>query len=132
MHRLGSGRNCNRRRFSLLDQIPDQVRNLRDLVEVSDDDCKNMLCMDRREFNRFCNLLTNVGGLKNSKHIVAREKVGMFLYILAHHTKNRAIKFQFKRSGQTISKYFYEVLQSILVLTSVQLLILTPRFMWKK
>ncbi|KAL8501846.1 hypothetical protein ACS0TY_021093 [Phlomoides rotata] len=119
MHRLRCSRNYNRRRFSLLDRIPDQVRNLRDLVEVSDDDCKTMLRMDRRAFNRFCHLLISLGGLKNSKHVIAREKVVMFLYILAHHTKNRAIKFQFKRSGQTVSKYFHSVLQSVLKLHSL-------------
>ncbi|KAL8504609.1 hypothetical protein ACS0TY_015971 [Phlomoides rotata] len=119
MHRLRCSWNYNRRRFSLVDRIPDQVRNLRDLVEVSDDDCKNMLRMDRGAFNRFCHILISVGGLKNSKHVVAREKVAMFLYILAHHTKNRAIKFQFKRSGQTVSKYFHMVLRSVLKLHSL-------------
>ncbi|KAL8545179.1 hypothetical protein ACS0TY_005393 [Phlomoides rotata] len=34
--------------------------------------------------------------------------------ILAHHTKNRYVKFAFKRSGQTISKHFHAVLNSVL------------------
>ncbi|KAL8470799.1 hypothetical protein ACS0TY_033396 [Phlomoides rotata] len=49
----------------------------------------------------------------------------MFLYVLAHHTKNRAMKFQFKRSGQTISKYFHGVLQFVLKLHS--LFLVTPQ-----
>ncbi|KAL8498797.1 hypothetical protein ACS0TY_021938 [Phlomoides rotata] len=39
-------RNRRRRRFSYLDQIPGQVNNLRDLVDVNDEDCKKMLRMD--------------------------------------------------------------------------------------
>ncbi|KAL8469295.1 hypothetical protein ACS0TY_032206 [Phlomoides rotata] len=66
-------------------QIEDGL-NLKELVEVSDDDCKNVLRM-RIEWR----------GLNNSKHVSAKDKVDMFLFILAHHTKNRVVKFQFKR-----------------------------------
>ncbi|KAL8487643.1 hypothetical protein ACS0TY_024093 [Phlomoides rotata] len=38
----------------------------------------------------------------------------MFFSILAHHTKNRCVKFAFKRSGQTVSKHFHAVLNSVL------------------
>ncbi|KAL8469199.1 hypothetical protein ACS0TY_032143 [Phlomoides rotata] len=51
MHQMRTIRNFNGRRFSLLDRIPDQVRHLRDLVDVSNDDCKNMLQMDLMTFN---------------------------------------------------------------------------------
>ncbi|KAL8476866.1 hypothetical protein ACS0TY_029241 [Phlomoides rotata] len=40
----------------------------------------------------------------------------MFLSILAHHTKNRSVTFQFKRSGKIVSKYFHSVLRSVLKL----------------
>ncbi|KAL7242858.1 hypothetical protein ACSBR1_015286 [Camellia fascicularis] len=38
----------------------------------------------------------------------------MFLNVLAHHTKNRKIKFIFMRSGQTVSKHFNNVLKAVL------------------
>ncbi|GMP62487.1 hypothetical protein CsSME_00024583 [Camellia sinensis var. sinensis] len=38
----------------------------------------------------------------------------MFLNVLAHHTKNRKIKFNFMWSGQTISKHFNNVLRAML------------------
>ena len=38
----------------------------------------------------------------------------MFLHTLAHHEKNRVIKFRFFRSGETVSKYFHNVLHSII------------------
>ncbi|KAL8485040.1 hypothetical protein ACS0TY_027371 [Phlomoides rotata] len=118
MHRAKRLRNTNRRWFSLLERIPTQIKNLSELVDVSDDDCKNVLRMDRLAFLRFCNVLVSDGGLKNSKHVSAKEKVAIFLFILAHHSKNRIAKFQFKRSGQTISKYFHGVLHCVLKLHS--------------
>ncbi|KAL8492832.1 hypothetical protein ACS0TY_024144 [Phlomoides rotata] len=72
----------NRRSFSVLDRVLIQLRNLSDLVD-------------------------SVGGLKPSRRVTVTEKVAMFLSILAHHTKNRYVKFQFKQSGQTVSKHFH-------------------------
>jgi hypothetical protein len=42
------------------------------------------------------------------------ELVAMFLHILAHHVKNRMIRRQFVRSGETISRHFINVLLSVL------------------
>ncbi|KAL8471277.1 hypothetical protein ACS0TY_028795 [Phlomoides rotata] len=109
-------------RFSLLDKIPRQIRNLHDLVGVSDNDCKDAIRMDRVAFDQLCGLLQTIGGLKNSKYVCVQEKVAMFLIILAHHTKNRTVKFQFKRSGHTVSKYFHDVLQCVCKLHSLFLI----------
>ncbi|KAL8471992.1 hypothetical protein ACS0TY_029288 [Phlomoides rotata] len=114
-------RNNHRRRFSMLDRIPGQISNLRDLVDVSDEDCKNVLRMDRITFSRFCNLLQISAGLTNSKHVTVKEieSRNFFLCILAHHTKNRCVRYKFKRSGQMISKHFHFVLQCVLKLHSL-------------
>ncbi|KAL8476598.1 hypothetical protein ACS0TY_029046 [Phlomoides rotata] len=87
-----------------------------ELVHLSDEDCKNNLRMDRAAFHRLCQLLYDLGGLRNSRYVNVQEKVAVFLSILAHHTKNRSLKYQFKRSGQTISKHFHSVLRSVLKL----------------
>ncbi|KAL8534392.1 hypothetical protein ACS0TY_010420 [Phlomoides rotata] len=108
---VGNGR---RRKFSIMDRIPAQIQNMSDLVRVSDEDCKNKLRIDRNSFYRLCDLLQNNSGLKPSKYISVYEKVVMFLSILAHHSNNRCVKFQFKRSGQTVSKQFHDVLHSVL------------------
>jgi hypothetical protein len=42
------------------------------------------------------------------------ELVAMFLHILAHHVKNRMIRRQFVRSGETIIRHFINVLLSVL------------------
>ncbi|KAL8528631.1 hypothetical protein ACS0TY_006174 [Phlomoides rotata] len=90
------------------------MRNLHDLVMVSDDDSKDQLRMDRASFHKLCGMVKTIGGLKSSQNVSVEEKVAMFLTILAHHTKNSCVKFQFKRSGQTVSKYFHHVLNCIL------------------
>ncbi|KAL8493331.1 hypothetical protein ACS0TY_024520 [Phlomoides rotata] len=81
--------------------------------------------MDRDTFHKLCDMLQSFGGLKSSRRVTVIEKVAMFLSILAHHTKNRCVKFQFKRSGQTVSKHFHAVLHCVLRMHS--LLLVKPK-----
>ncbi|KAL0438707.1 UNVERIFIED_CONTAM: hypothetical protein Slati_2353700 [Sesamum latifolium] len=74
-------------------------------------------------FCRLCYLLEQLGGLKDTKS--GKEQVAIFLSILAHHTKNRVVKYNFKRSGRTISKHFHAVLNAVLKLHPV--LLATPQ-----
>ncbi|KAL8481366.1 hypothetical protein ACS0TY_027759 [Phlomoides rotata] len=110
-----------RRRFSVLDRVPTQIKNLSDLVDVNDEDCRDQLRMDRATFHKLCDMLQSFGGLKSSRRVTVIEKVAMFLSVLAHHTKNRCVKFQFKRSGQTVSKHFHAVLHCVLRMHSLLL-----------
>ncbi|KAL8505780.1 hypothetical protein ACS0TY_016845 [Phlomoides rotata] len=104
----------HRRIFTILDRIPAQMKNMSYLCEVSDVDCRDQLRMDRATFHKLCFILQSVCGLKSSRRVCVPEKVAMFLSILSHHTKNKCVKFAFKRSGQTISKHFHAVLNSVL------------------
>ncbi|KAL8499692.1 hypothetical protein ACS0TY_019607 [Phlomoides rotata] len=110
-----------RMRFSVLDRVPTQIKNLSDLVDISDEDCRDQLRMDRATFHKLCDMLQSFGGLKSSRRVTVTEKVAMFLSVLAHHTKNRCVKFQFKRSGQTVSKHFHTVLHCVLQMHSLLL-----------
>ncbi|XP_028051140.1 protein ALP1-like [Camellia sinensis] len=67
-----------------------------------------------------CTLVRSVG-LSDSKYVLLEEKVAMFLNVIAHDYKNRNIKFNFMRSGQTVSQYFNDVLKAILRLQGVLL-----------
>ncbi|KAL8465036.1 hypothetical protein ACS0TY_034495 [Phlomoides rotata] len=104
----------HRRTFTILDRIPAQIKNMSYLCEVSDADCRDQLRMDRASFHKLCFILQSVCGLKSSRRVCVSEKVAMFLSILSHHTKNRCVKFAFKRSGETVSKHFHAVLNSVL------------------
>ncbi|KAL8509589.1 hypothetical protein ACS0TY_016713 [Phlomoides rotata] len=103
-----------RRRYTVLGRIPAQMMNMHALVTASDEDCRDQLRMDRGSFQKLCYLVRSIGGLKSSRNVSVEEKVAIFLSILSHHTKNRFVKFQFKRSGQTVSKHFNHVLNCIL------------------
>ncbi|KAL8479059.1 hypothetical protein ACS0TY_030817 [Phlomoides rotata] len=62
------------------------------LCEVSDEDCKDQLRMDRAAFHKLCFILQSVCGLKCSRRVSVAEK----------------------RSGQTVSKHFHVVLNSVM------------------
>ncbi|GLT58106.1 hypothetical protein SLA2020_310280 [Shorea laevis] len=72
------------------------------LVDCDDLTCVEQLRMNRAAFNRLCDLLRTEGKLKNSGSVSVKEQVAMFLYILGHDKKNRVIKLDFIRSGETV------------------------------
>ncbi|KAK6156113.1 hypothetical protein DH2020_010361 [Rehmannia glutinosa] len=80
--------------------------------------------MSRNAFLKLCYLLENVGGITDTRNVRVHEKVAMFLSVLGHHRKNRVVKQDFVRSGYTVSKYFHEVLETLLKL--YPLLLATP------
>ncbi|KAL0413824.1 UNVERIFIED_CONTAM: hypothetical protein Sradi_1584100 [Sesamum radiatum] len=81
--------------------------------------------MNRDAFSRLCYLLEYSGGLTDKRFVTVPEQVAIFSSVLAHHKKNRVVKFDFIRSGRTISIYFNNVLAALLKLHSV--LLVTPK-----
>lgn len=110
--------------FERLTRIPDQVRYFNRLVNVSDVACVDNLHMDRNTFGRLCILLRGTGDLVDGNFVKVEEQVAMFLGILAHHKKNRIVRFQFRRSGYTVSRYVQAVLGAVLKLHDT--LLVTP------
>ncbi|GFS31885.1 hypothetical protein Acr_00g0019730 [Actinidia rufa] len=53
-----------------------------------------------------------------NREVTLVEKVAIFLWIIGHHNKNRPTKFQFVRSGETVSRHFNTVLLAVLRLYS--------------
>lgn len=90
-----------------------QMDHLNRLVKCSDVNCHEQLRMNRSTFMKLCCLLRTVG-LGDSRYVILEEKVAMFLYTLGHYHKNRKVKFDFMRSGQTVSKHFHAVLKGVL------------------
>lgn len=60
--------------------------------------------------------MPQVGRLKSTTHINIDEQVAITLYILVHHKKSQLIKFDFGSLGETVSRYFNNVILSILCL----------------
>ncbi|KAL5795840.1 hypothetical protein ACOSQ2_000660 [Xanthoceras sorbifolium] len=82
--------------------------------------------MDRRTFDILCELLRNTRRLKTNGLVSVEEQVSIFLHVLAHHVKNRTIRNRFRRSGETISRYFNSVLCAVLQLHNDLLVSPTP------
>ncbi|KAG8377625.1 hypothetical protein BUALT_Bualt08G0052500 [Buddleja alternifolia] len=112
-------------RYVMAHRIPKQIEHLECLIELNDVDCIDNLRMSRVAFARLCYLLEHIGGLVNSRYVTMKEKVALFLSILAHHKKIRIVCFDFKQSGQPVSNHFHAVLNAVSRLHT--LLLVTPR-----
>ncbi|KAL0405681.1 UNVERIFIED_CONTAM: hypothetical protein Slati_3882000 [Sesamum latifolium] len=82
--------------------------------------------MSRNAFAKLCLLLQTQGGLEDSRHVPLSSQVAMFLSMLAHHKKNHTVKYDFIRSGRTVSKHFHHVLNAVLRLHPLLLAHPTP------
>ncbi|KAL7178667.1 hypothetical protein ACSBR1_042087 [Camellia fascicularis] len=105
-------------------RLQKQMDYINRLVRESDITCVEQLCMDRRSFMTLWNMVHTIGGLGHSKYVTLEEKVAFFLFILAQHLKIRNVKFNFYRSGETVSRYFNDVLKVVLRLQAN--LLITP------
>ena len=105
MHNIQS--NSLRRHLYMLDIA---INIVHELVYESEATCVAQLRVNRLAFTNLCTMLKSRGMLRTSKYLQIDEQVAMFLHIISHHVKNRVIKFQFLRSGETASKYFHNVL----------------------
>ncbi|XP_047974781.1 protein ALP1-like [Salvia hispanica] len=100
--------------YGRIKRIPDQVRHINRLVNVSDVACLENLRMDRNAFGRLCRIFRQTGDLTDGRFVKVEEQVALFLSILAHHKKNRVVKFDFLRSGYTVSRYVHRVLRAVI------------------
>lgn len=57
--------------------------------------------------------------LADSRFISVEEKVAIFLYALAKNASNETLQYEFQHSGETISRYFGEVLDAVTQLTCI-------------
>ena len=91
------------------------------MVFESDLVCIENTRMDRPTFYKLCNMLQTIGRLAPIKNMNVEEMVAIFLYFISHHVENRIIKWEFVRSGETVSRQFGLVLNSILRLQAMLL-----------
>ena len=76
--------------------------------------CIDQLRMDRNTFTTLCGLLRGHGGLKESRNMFLEERVAIFLNILGHDQKQRMIVRRLRRSKETVTRSFRQVLRSVL------------------
>lgn len=93
----------------------DQERsnNLRFIYHSNDTNCVELLRMKRAPFFQLCDLFHSRGLLRDSINSQIEEQVAMFLLVVGHNQRFRVIKQTFRRSTETISRYFQEVLYAV-------------------
>ncbi|KAG6506389.1 hypothetical protein ZIOFF_031712 [Zingiber officinale] len=84
------------------------------------------LGMDKRTLAKLCYLLTARGQLQGIRNMSISEFIIYFLHIIAYNVENRVLKRQTSRSGETVSRQFHLVFNSILRLHTILLEKLKP------
>jgi hypothetical protein len=97
--------------MSAMDQ--ERQANLDKIYNCNDIECVNMLRMRRAPFFNLCNLLRDRSLLRDTINSSIEEQVAMFLHVVGHNQRFRIIHQNFRRSMETISRYFREVLYAI-------------------
>lgn len=75
-----------------------------------------MFRINKDAFIRLCDDLENNYNLKSSRRKSVAKKMGMFLYTLGESSGNKNVQERFQHSGETVSRYFNELLDVICVM----------------
>ena len=82
------------------------ANNLRIIYHSDDSNCVELLRMKRAPFFQLCDLFRNRGLLRDSINSQIEEQVAMFLLVIGHNQRFRVMKHTFRRSTETIIRYF--------------------------
>ena len=88
-------------------------RNLSFIYNSTDTHCVELLRMRRAPFFQLCDLFRSRGLLKDTIHCNIEEQVSMFLHIVGHNQRFSSIKLTYRRSTETTSRHFQEVLYAV-------------------
>jgi len=91
----------------------ERQRNLNLIYNCNDVECVNMLRMRRVPFFNLVRLLRERNLLRDSIHSCVEEQLAMFLHVVGHNQRFRVIHQTWRRSVETVSRYFKEVLFAI-------------------
>ena len=100
-------------RYSLLERNKERLKYLQKLYYGEEKHCISELRMGKSVFFKLCLKLRTMGALRDTWHCTIEEQIAMFLTTVGHHKKNSDISFHFTRSGETVSRYFNQVLYAI-------------------
>jgi hypothetical protein len=89
------------------------MHNLNYIYNSDDLHCVNLLRMRRAPFFQLCSLLRARELVRDSINVNVEEQVAMLLHVVGHNERFRVIDLTFRRSGETISRFFQTVLHAI-------------------
>jgi hypothetical protein len=83
------------------------------MYNYNDIECVAMLRMKRVPFFTFCNLLRSRKLIPETVGCPVEEQVAMFIHVVGHNQRFRVVHQCFRRSIETVSRIFHQVLYSI-------------------
>lgn len=93
--------------------LPNRPKYMTELMEGPEDECREMLRMDKHVFHKLCGIFRQRGMLRDTAGVSIEEQLAIFLNIIGHNERNRVIQDRFQHSGETISRHFNNVLKAI-------------------
>ncbi|CAN1243450.1 hypothetical protein LINPERPRIM_LOCUS5689 [Linum perenne] len=105
--------------FNSLSRMPPLASSQRrrnfmaEVLDGPDDMCREMFRMDKHVFHKLCSIFRHRGLLRDTCGVMIEEQVAIFLNIIGHSERIRVVQERFQHSGETISRYFNNVLKSI-------------------
>jgi hypothetical protein len=91
----------------------ERMNNLNYIYNNHDVESVNMLRMKIAAFNQLVNTLGGRGLHRDNIHTCIEEQVVMFLHVIGHNQRLWVIHSTWRRSTETVSRYFKEVLYAI-------------------
>lgn len=79
--------------------------------------CLDNFRMDKHVFYKLCDILQSRGLLRHTNRIKIEEQLAIFMFIIGHNLRTRAVQELFKYSGETISRHFNNVLNAIMAIS---------------
>ena len=92
------------------DAVPKGHKYTQDLMHGCPTQCFDMMRLTQDAFVSLCNHFIQRHWLQATRTISAEEKMAIFLHVIGHNERFRAVKERFHHSTQTIHQCFHDVL----------------------
>ncbi|XP_071680077.1 uncharacterized protein [Lolium perenne] len=97
----------------MLQRDQERIANLNNIYNCNNVEAIQMLRMRRAPFYALVKTFRERGPLTDSIHTSVEEQFAMFLHVVGHNQRFRVIHNTFRRSTETISRYFQQVVYAI-------------------
>ena len=91
----------------------ERIQNLNYIYNCNDVEAMWMIRIKRAPFARLVETFRSRGLLQDNINTSVEEQVAMFLHVVGHNQRFRVIHNTFRRSMETISRYFKQVLFAV-------------------
>ncbi|VYS68990.1 unnamed protein product [Arabidopsis thaliana] len=97
--------------------ISDGNKFVYQILNGPNEQCFENFRMDKPVFYKLCDLLQTRGLLRHTNRIKIEEQLAIFLFIIGHNLRTRAVQELFCYSGETISRHFNNVLNAVIAIS---------------